>query len=128
MARQRRRMQPKERETGGGTGANRTALGISQARDIRNNTGEPMADREADNTWEKGVAEEERDVTMTETAGETKMGAASSNNYSNSAQLCQVVRVDNSGAGDRGGTKGGRSVLARATKRKKRIRNLAHSI
>jgi hypothetical protein len=79
MARQSRRMQPKERETGEGTGANRTALGIMQARDIRNEAGEPMADGEADDTGEKAVAEEERDVTMTETAGETEMGAAASN-------------------------------------------------
>jgi hypothetical protein len=69
MALQSRRMQLKERETGGGTGANRTALGIRQAR----------ADGEADDTGEKAVAEEERDMTMTETAGETEMGAAASN-------------------------------------------------
>jgi len=38
-----------------------------------------MSDGEADNTGAKAVAEEERDVTMTETAGETEMGAAASN-------------------------------------------------
>jgi hypothetical protein len=128
MARQSRRIQPKERETGGGTGANRTALGIRQARDIRNEAREPMADAEADDTMEKVVAEEEIDVTMTETTGETEIGSAASNDWHNSAQLRQVVRVDHSSGGDRGGTKGGRSVLARATKRKKMIRNQAHSI
>jgi hypothetical protein len=71
-------MQPKERETGGGTGANRTALGIRQARDIKNEAGEPMADGEADDIGEKAVAEEKRDVSMTETTGETEMGAAAS--------------------------------------------------
>jgi hypothetical protein len=79
MARQSRRMQLKERETGGGTGANRTPLGIRQGRDIRNEAGEPMADGKADDTWEKAVAEEERDVTITETSGETEMRAAASN-------------------------------------------------
>jgi hypothetical protein len=72
-------MQPKERETGGGTKANRTALGIRQARDIRNEAAEAMTEGEADDTGENAVAEEERDVTMTETAGETEMGAAASN-------------------------------------------------
>jgi hypothetical protein len=38
-----------------------------------------MADGEADDNGEKAVAEEEGDVTMTETAGETEMGAAASN-------------------------------------------------
>jgi hypothetical protein len=38
-----------------------------------------MANVEADDTGVKAVAEEERDVTMTETAGETEMGAAASN-------------------------------------------------
>jgi hypothetical protein len=79
MARQSRRMQLKEREMGGGTGANRSALGIRQAKDITNEAGEPIADGEADNTGEKVVAEEERDVTVTETARETEMGAAASN-------------------------------------------------
>ena len=72
-------MQPKERETAGGTGANRTALGIRQGRNIRNEVGEWMADGEADDTGEKAVMEEERDVTMTETTGETEMGATASN-------------------------------------------------
>ena len=72
-------MRPKQRETGGGTGAKSTALGVRQARDIRNEAGERMADKEADDTGEKAMAEEDRDVTMTETAGETKMGAAASN-------------------------------------------------
>jgi hypothetical protein len=65
---------------------------------------------------------------MTETAAETEIGAATSKDYSNLAQLRQVLRVDISSAGDRGGTKGGHCVLARATKRKKRIRNQAYSI
>jgi len=79
MVRQSRRMQPKERETGGGTGANRTAIGVARARDTRNEAGEPMANGEADDTGQKALAEEERDVTMTETSGETEMGAAASN-------------------------------------------------
>jgi len=121
-------MQPKEPETGGETGDNRTALRSMQARDLKNEAGQPMANWEAEDAEEKAVAEEERDVTMTETAGETEMGTATANDLSNSAQLWQVVRVGTCGAGDGCGTNGGRSVLGRATKRKAKIRNRAHSI
>jgi len=38
-----------------------------------------MAEGEADNTGQKALAEEERNVTMTETAGETELRAAASN-------------------------------------------------
>jgi len=71
-------MQPKERETGGGTGANKPALGIRQARDIRNEAAERMVDGEADDTGEMAVMEDDRDVNMTETARETEMGATAS--------------------------------------------------
>jgi hypothetical protein len=65
------------------TGANRVALGTRQARGIRDDEGEPMADEEADDTREKEGAKGEGDVIMAETAGEIEieieMGAAASN-------------------------------------------------
>ena len=63
------------------TGANRVALGTRQARGIRDDEGEPMADEEADDTREKEGAKGERDVMMAETAWEIEieMGAAASN-------------------------------------------------
>jgi len=51
-------MQPIGCGTGEGTGANRTALNISDVRDKRNEAGEPMGDGEADDTGETAVAEE----------------------------------------------------------------------
>jgi hypothetical protein len=54
-----------------------------------------------DDTVEKEVVEDVRDVTMTETAGETEMGVTSSNDLNHSTQLLQVIREDNSGTGDR---------------------------
>jgi hypothetical protein len=38
-----------------------------------------MPDGEADDTGEKAVAEEERNVIITDTAGATELGAAASN-------------------------------------------------
>jgi hypothetical protein len=63
------------------TGANRVALGMGQARGIRDNEGQPMADEEADDTREKERAKREEDVIRAESAGEIKieMGAAASN-------------------------------------------------
>ena len=65
------------------TGANRVALGTRQARGIRDDEGEPMADEEADDRREKEGAKGEGDVIMAETAGkieiEIEMGAAASN-------------------------------------------------
>jgi hypothetical protein len=65
------------------TGANRVALGTRQARGIRDDEGEPMADEEVDDTREKEGAKGEGDVIMAETAGEIEieieMGAAASN-------------------------------------------------
>jgi hypothetical protein len=72
-------MQQNERATGRGTGANRTALGLRQAREIRNEAVEPMADEEADDTAKQAEADKARDVTMTESATRTEMGAAASN-------------------------------------------------
>jgi hypothetical protein len=70
----------------------------------------------------------QKDITMTETAGKTEMGAAASNVYSNSAQLYLVKHVGNCGTGNGGGTKGGRSVNETAIHRNNRIQNQAHSI
>jgi len=55
---------------------NRVALGTWQTRDRRNQEGEPIA--EEGDTGERELVEKERDVTMTETAGEPKMGATAS--------------------------------------------------
>jgi len=46
---------------------------------MRVQEGERMADDGAEGTGEQEVAEKERDESMTETAGETEMGAATSN-------------------------------------------------
>lgn len=59
--------------------ANKTALGIRHMRDISDKVGERMANEEADDSWEKEAAEEESDVVMMETTGETEMVAAASN-------------------------------------------------
>jgi len=48
-------------------------------RDISDKVGERMANEEADDSWEKEAAEEESDVVMMETTGETEMVAAASN-------------------------------------------------
>jgi hypothetical protein len=72
-------MHQKEREKGRATGANRKALGIRQGRDIRNEAVKPTPEEYADHTREKVVVEEEKDVRMTETAGQTEMGASTSN-------------------------------------------------
>jgi len=78
MARQRRRVQPNAREMREVTGANRVALGTRQA---WNTEWEPMANEEEGETAEmemEGV-EVEKDVTISETTAEIKMGAATSN-------------------------------------------------
>jgi len=53
--------------------ANRAPHGTRQVRDIGDKLRELMADDKADNTVQKRVAEEGRDVPRTETAGETEM-------------------------------------------------------
>jgi hypothetical protein len=50
-----------------------------QARGIRDEEREPMVDDGIDNTSEREVAEEKRDMIMAETTGETEMGATASN-------------------------------------------------
>jgi hypothetical protein len=67
--------------TRGVTRANSLALGTRQARGIRDDEGEPMADDDEDHTRAKEVTTGERDGIMAETAGETEieMGAAASN-------------------------------------------------
>jgi len=65
---------------------------------------------------------------MTETAGETEMGATAVNDYSSSTKLYQVLPVDTCGASDWGGSIAGYTVIASAMKRKKRIWNQADSI
>jgi len=123
MTRQSRRVDPNGRETREVIGANRVALGTMQARNTRNREGEPMADKEGGNTGEMEVAEVERDVTMSETTAEIKMGAATSNDYSNPAQLGQVLCVDHGSAGDRSGLKGCFSTVAGAARGKRENRN-----
>ena len=77
IARQGRRLPPERRETGSVTGVKSVAPGTRQTRDRRTQEGEPIAEEEY--TGEREAVEDERDVTMTETAGETEMGAAASN-------------------------------------------------
>jgi len=87
------------------TEANRARLGTRQVKNTRDKDGEPMADNEEDHTGEMEVLEEQRDVTMAETAGETEMGAAASNYSSNLAQLRQILHADLCRAGDGSGMK-----------------------
>jgi hypothetical protein len=79
-------------------------------RDIREKVRDLMANKKGDKTGAKEMALEERDLTITETAGETEMGTAATNDWSNSPQLCRDVHVANSGAENRGGIKGRCSV------------------
>ena len=67
--------------TRGVTGANRVQLGTRQARGIRDDEGEPMANEEPYDTRQEEGVKGERDVIMAETAGqiEIEMGAAASN-------------------------------------------------
>ena len=58
--------------------------------------------------------------TATDIETETETGALASHDQSDPAQLGKVIRVDHCGAGDGSRTQGGRSVLARATERKRR--------
>jgi len=84
---------------------------------------EKMAD-----VQEEEAAGEARDVVMTETETattaatetETDAGALPTNDWSDRAQLRKVIRVNHCGAGDGSRTRGGRSVLGRATESKKR--------
>jgi hypothetical protein len=55
--------------------------------------------KENDGAREREVEEEERDVTMTRTAVETKMGAARCNNSSIPVQQRQVLHVDHGSTG-----------------------------
>ena len=79
MEQQCKRRSPNGREMSGITGTNRVAHGTRQERDIRDKEPKPMAYEAVDNTREMQGAEELRDVTMTETAGETTIGTAASN-------------------------------------------------
>lgn len=65
------------RKTGRVTGVNRVALSAEQTRDTRNQDGELMA--KGEDTGQRLIVEEERDMTMIETAGDTKMDAATLN-------------------------------------------------
>ena len=58
------------------TGANRVALGTRQARGIRDNEGERMADEEADDTMEQEGAKGKGDVIIAETTGEIEIKLA----------------------------------------------------
>jgi len=81
MARLSRNVQPSGRETREVTGANRVRLRTRQARDITHGEGEPTADEEQGETRQRDMegTEVEKDVTMSETTAEIKMGAAASN-------------------------------------------------
>jgi len=106
------------------TGTNRLVLGLRPRRRAGDGGSkeEEMADVE-----EKEALGEARNVTMTETETEiatvtatetdteTEAGALATNDCSDPAQSCKVIRVDHGGAGNRGRTQGGCSVLARAT-------------
>jgi len=92
MARESRKVQPSGRQTREVTGAIRVALGTRQARDSTTRDGEPTAEEEQGETGEMEMegTEVEKDVIMSETTAEIEMGAATSNDLSNPAQLCQV--------------------------------------
>jgi len=115
-------------EMSGVTWTKSAALGTGQVRDIWFKVDKLMGDQDAEDTSDNEGAEEERDMTKSETSRENRMGATASNDWSDSVDLCQVIRVDISGTGDGRGTMGGCSVLSRATKRNNRIRNQIHSI
>jgi len=102
MAQQGRRPQPEGPETGRVTGVNRVVRGSRQMTEIRYQEVELMMKEE--DTREREVSEEARDVTLPKTAGETKMAAAASNHWSNPAQLRQVLGVDHGCARDGSGT------------------------
>jgi len=55
---------------------------------------------EKENTTQMERAEEESNITMAETAGETNMGAAASNDESSAARLCKALHVDHGNTGD----------------------------
>jgi hypothetical protein len=114
------------------TGASRVALGSRQARGIRDDDGEPMANEEADDTREQEGAKGEGDLIMAETPGEIEikieMGAAASNDQSSPAKLCQVLCVDHGGAGDGSGTNKRFGNVAEAAGGKRRNWNQPFSI
>jgi hypothetical protein len=88
---------------------------------------EEMADED---DKEEQTTGEARDITMAETETETatrtasdteseiETGVLATNNLSDPAQLCKVLRVDHCSTGDGSLTQGGCSVLAQATERK----------
>jgi len=112
----------------GETRANRAALATRKARDIEHKVGEPMAGKEADDTREKEVVATNKNMTMMGTPGEAETEATALNDTTNYALLLQVVGVAKCGTFNGGGIMGRHSLLTRATKRKKHIRNQAHSI
>jgi len=61
--------------------ANSTAHGTRQARDVREEVGERMANKEGDDTGEKEMVQEDRAMTMTVIAGEPEMGATTFNDW-----------------------------------------------
>jgi hypothetical protein len=81
MAQQSRKMQSNGRETREVTGANTVALGNRQASDSRDREedGEPTANDEQGDTGETDRGEMGKDVTMSETTAQIKIGAATSN-------------------------------------------------
>jgi len=63
-----------------------------------------MASKQGNNLREMEMMEEEREMTMAETAGETEIVATTSNALSIPAQLHQDFCMDHGSAGDRSGT------------------------
>jgi len=55
------------------TGANRVELGTKQPSGIRNDKGEPMADKEANESRSMEGSKWERDVILSETTGEMEI-------------------------------------------------------
>jgi hypothetical protein len=110
------------------TASNRVVLGPRSQR-VAEGGGD---EREMADVDEEEAVGEARGDTMAETKTETatrtatdtetviEMGVLAPNHYSDPAQLHKVIPVDHCGAGDGRRMLGGRSVLARVTKRKRR--------
>jgi len=130
MARHSRKVQPSGQEAREVTGANRVALSTMQARDITIREGEPTADDEQGETGEMEMegTEVEKGVTMSETTAEIEMVATASHDFSNPAQLRQVLPADDGSTGDGSGSNGRLRTFAGAVGGKRKNRNRSPSI
>ena len=107
------------------TGSNRAVLDNRPQRMVEGGGDE---EEMADVDEEEEAVRDAIDVTMaatdtatrtaTDTETETETGALPTNDLSDAAQLHKVIQMDHCAAADWSRTHGGRSVLARATKRK----------